>query len=245
MDVVEQRIPEGHPNRPGLALAPRGVVWHRTGRDVGPVWLGGYFARDPDDVIATRRYGSSHYGVGDEGVFRYIPEDEQAYGAASDRTDPPYSRNDVDLHVELCQYFDEPPRIRPKTYAHAVALAADLCERYGWGGPREVDGDGVARFTRHQDWDPLDRPNDPGAFLRWGDFLDDIEVAILTGLGWQKRREGTTVEQAILELVTKIASLGGGIIVWLARIQRGRDVETGYPFDPTVPPIDPRIIKNR
>lgn len=241
LPITTQLIPEGHPNRPGLALAARGVVWHRTGRDVGPVWLGGYFARDPQGVVARRGYGSSHYGVGDEGVFLYIPEEEWAYGAASDRTDPPYSRNGTDLHVEICQYLNVPPRITPKTYANAVALAAELCERHGWEGPREVGSDAVRRFTRHQDWDPVDRPNDPGAFLRWDDFLDDVEEAILTGRGWHKRKEGK-VEDAILELVGAVKGLGESIVVWLARLQRGLDVERrNTPFDPKVPPLDPRV----
>jgi hypothetical protein len=30
--------------------------------------------------------------------------------------------------------------------------------------------------------------------------------------------------------------------IWTARLQRNRDVEQGTPYDPAVPPLDPRIV---
>lgn len=239
MNVTENQIPTGHPNRPGGTLVPVGVMWHRTGRDVGAMWLGDYFSREPRQAIVDNNaYGSSHYGVDDEGVVRYIPEDEIANGCVAN------ARNYYDLHVECCQYFDVPPRVRPKTYGHMVDLAADICRRYGFAPRDPIPGDeGRTRFRRHQDEDPVDRPNDPGEYLRWDDFLDDVEYTLLTGEPWQMRKVGATVEQALLELTTKIGSLARDIIVWIARLQRNLDVERGTPFDPNVPPIDSRIQK--
>lgn len=232
MDITEILLPSGHPNRPGFAIAPRGIVWHRTGRDVGALWLGAYFGRTPPDPFDPDawRYGSAHYGVDDDGAVRYIPEDEGAYHAASARPAIAYSRNGVDLGVELCQYFDDPPRIRPRTYAHAVALAADLCARYGWAGPREIDAVGTARFTRHQDWDPIDRPGDPGDFLRWDDFRDDVERAI-AGVLWTPKETRMTGEQ-LAAILAKNDAQTDAILIYLARLQRGLDVVTGAPLDP-------------
>lgn len=245
MTVVDLYLPSGHPNRPGETFTPIGVVVHRTGRDVGARWLRDYFSRDPSLVLPAGeggidangsygRFGSSQYGVDDEGVFAYMPETEVAWHCSAENEN--YER----IGIETCQYFDEPPRIRPKTYAHLVALGADICFRYGWA-PREQAEDGEPRFRRHQDADPVNRPNDPGAFLRWDDYLDDVELAIL-GIPWQQRKVGATVEQALLELTAKVASAASSILVWLTRLQRGIDVETGRPFDPKIPPIDSRVI---
>jgi hypothetical protein len=157
-------------------LHPFGVVWHRTGGDHGASWLAAYFGRSPRDFQpSTWLYGSSHFGVDDVMVARYIPENEVAWHVAGDS--PPQNQNAKRLGVELCQYMDDPPRIRPATYARAVLLAAQLCRRYGWRGPRERAPDGASRFTRHSDWQS-DRRYDPGDFLRWEPFLDEVEEAM-------------------------------------------------------------------
>jgi hypothetical protein len=46
------------------------------------------------------------------------------------------------------------------------------------------------------------------------------------------------------KLLTRVRDLleAEGPKIWTAREQRGRDVETGKPFDPATPPLDPRII---
>lgn len=234
MNITELYIPAGHPNRPGDTLTPIGVVIHRTGRDVGARWLREYFSRDPDGVIATGRYGSSQYGVDDAGAFAYMPESEVAWHCSGDV--PAHNQNEKRIGIETCQYFDDPARIRPKTYANLVALGAEICARYGWA-PRDAAEDGAPRFTRHQDWDPVNRPNDPGDFLRWDDYLTDVEIAIL-GAPWRPKEGAITVN----DILAKIDALGQSLTVWLARLQRGLDIETGRPFDPQIPPIDSRIV---
>lgn len=227
--TIDRYLDDDHPNRPGWTFRPDGAVVHRTGRDVGAKWLGDYFNRDRDDVIATGRYGSSQYGVDDTGTYAYMPETEVAWHCAAG------GQNFVRIGIEVCQYFDDPPRIRPLTYQQLVAHSAEICVRYGWS-PRELAPDGRPRFTRHSDWDPVNRPNDPGDFLRWDDYLDDLELAIL-GIPWGPKKGAITVQ----DILDKIDALGQGIVIWLARLQRGLDVETGQPFDHSKPPIDSRI----
>jgi len=229
MNIVNDPLPVGHPNRPGLHFQSEGVVIHRTGKDVGAKWLGDYFGRDPDSVTSTGRYGSSQYGVDDSGVYAYMEETEIAWHCSAE------GQNFYRIGVETCQYFDEPPRIRPLTYENLVALGAVICINHGWT-PRELAPDGEPRFTRHQDWDPYNRPNDPGDFLRWDDYLDDVELAIL-GSPWKSRKGAITVQ----DVLNKLDALSQTIVVLLARLQRGLDVETGQPFDHSKPPIDPRI----
>ena len=243
MTVVQLYLPENHPNRPGDSFMPQGVVVHRTGKDVGARWLRDYFARDKRLVLPEGlggndgngpfgRFGSSQYGVDDEGVFAYMPETEVAWQCSAD------DQNFKRIGIETCQYFDEPPRIRPKTYANLVAIGADICARYGWT-PRELAPDGEPRFIRHQDADPVNRPNDPGAFLRWNDYLNDLELAVL-GMPWRpsKTKEAITMQ----DILDKIDALGQSIVIWLSRVQRGLDVERGKTFDPNIPPIDSHII---
>lgn len=243
MNVIEMLIPTEHPNRPGAPLTPHGITWHRTGKDLGSIWLAGYFARQPAEAIVEKNtYGSSHVGIGDEGIVQYIPETEVAYHVAGDPPTYASGQNHRRLGVELCQYFQVPPRISPKTYASAVEYGVAKCLEHGWAGPREIaPEDGLPRFTRHSDHQ-ANRPSDPGEFLRWDDFLDDVEEALLTGEMWKQGKVGATVEQALLEVVGKLTGLATSIVVWLARLQRGLDIERGTKFDPNVPPIDPRVV---
>lgn len=227
--TTELFIPAFHPNRPGSLYEPTGVVVHRTGKDVGARWLRDYFSRDPESVIQTGRYGSSQYGVDDSGSYAYMPENEVAWHCAAG------GQNYKRIGIETCQYFDEPARIRPLTYAHLVAKSAEICVRRGWT-PRELAPDGRPRFTRHSDWDPVNRPNDPGDFLRWDDYLNDVELAIL-GNPWSPRKGAITVQ----DILDKLDALSQTIVVLLSRLQRGLDVETGKTFDPAKPPIDSRI----
>ena len=244
MNIVDQFIPLGHPNRPGIALTPYGITFHRTGADHGSIWLGGYFAREPRQaIIDNNTYGSSHVGIGDEGIRRYIPEDEVAWHVAGDAhpADTAHvSQNYRRIGVELCQYLQVPPRITPKTYALTVAFSADLCKRKGWAGPREVAPDGLPRFTRHSDHQS-NRPGDPGEYLRWDDLLNDVERAI-AGAAWKYGKAGATVEQALLEVVGAIKGLSRTVMLVAIRLQRGLDVErTNTKYDPNVKPIDPAV----
>lgn len=238
LEVRERLIRLGHPNRPGFAIAPRGIVWHRTGRDVGALWLGQYFDRDDwARIRSTKAYGSAHYGIDDELVVRYIPDDEGAHHAASDRPGREYSRNGVDLGVELCQYFDDPPRIRPATYGRAVAFAAAKCRQYRWSGPREQDELGP-RFSRHQDHDPIDRPHDTGDYLRWDDFQDDVERA-LAGVPWvpKEDRMDEEAKQLLRSIDNSLRELAASTLAFqkttfpelLDRLGDRRDVATGEP----------------
>lgn len=193
--IVDLLIPVGHPNRGGMRLQAYGVVWHRTSGDHGASWLAGYFGRSPHDFQrSTWRYGSSHYGVDDVMVARYVPDNEVAWHVAGDT--PEQNQNAKRLGVELCQYMDEPPRIRPPTYARAVRLGAELCRRYGWRGPRERATDGAPRFTRHSDWQS-DRRYDPGDFLPWKTFLDDVEAAM--GGTWMPEEESDMADYTKIE----------------------------------------------
>lgn len=238
VEIRERLIRLGHPNRPGFAIAPRGIVFHRTGKDVGALWLGDYFDRDDwARIRSTKTYGSAQYGIDDEMVVRYIPDDEGAYHAASERTNPPYSRNGVDLGVELCQYLDDPPRIRPATYANAVTFAAAKCREYGWSGPREHDVLGP-RFSRHQDHDAIDRPQDTGDFLRWDHFLDDVERAI-AGTPWVRKEDRMDEEakELLRSIDNSLRELAASTLAFqkttfpelLDRLGDRRDVATGEP----------------
>lgn len=51
-----------------------------------------------------------------------------------------------------------------------------------------------------------------------------------------------TTPATIQDVYAKVDALSGSVLVWLARLQRGLDVERGDAFDPARPPVDPRVI---
>ncbi len=70
-----------------------------------------------------------------------------------------------------------------------------------------------------------------------------LSIAEYGGL-WPRREVGMDSEQeerlvdAIVETGKQVAASAA---VYAARVQRGLDVETGKPFDPTTTPVDPRV----
>lgn len=254
VSFIEKPIPVGHPNRGGYRFIPRGVVWHRTAGDNGGDALGDYFGRSyegfhvadsglwvrDDDPGVVWRYGSSHLGVDDVGIWRYIPFDEVAWHVAGDI--PEHNRNFKDLGVEDCQYHDDPPRVRPLTYAFMVKLGVWLCLTGGgqhperpanpYWTPRGINpDDGEAYFSRHSDWDPVNRPNDPGDYLRWDDFLTDIETG-LAGQLWTPKEGDEMTAQDKQDILEKMNDVADAAAIYSARVQRGIDVITGLPYDP-------------
>lgn len=259
ISFIEKPIELGHPNRGGYGFTPRGVVWHRTAGDNGGDWLGGYFGRDysgfhqdatglwVNDGGGVWRYGSSHLGVDDIGIWRYIPFNEVAWHVAGDI--PAHNRNFKDLGVEDCQYHDDPPRVRPLTYALMVKLAVWLCQTGGgqhpprpttpYWTPRGINpDDGEPYFARHSDYDPVSRPNDPGDYLRWDDFLTDIEHG-LAGELWMPKGEDIMDAQDKKDLLDKMDAVADAAAIYAARVQRGVDVVTGKPYDAAKNGADP------
>ena len=117
--------------RPGTKISPKGLVIHWTAN----TGSGADADNNRDYFNNSGVTASAHYIVDDHQVVQCIPEEEMAYhvganwympGALERLSDYP---NDCTLGIEICvnqdgNFF--------KTMENTVALAADICKRYGW-----------------------------------------------------------------------------------------------------------------
>jgi N-acetylmuramoyl-L-alanine amidase len=146
MNISEHLLPINLFSRPGLKR--RGthfLVIHWTAKAKQP-------AVDVQSYYATLKniYGSAHYGIDFDGtIYRWIPEDELAYGVGSSQADPASGKIYTDLARSvfgnyasinsspnwLCinvewMTLDDNGDFTPEQYRAAVELYADMCRRY-------------------------------------------------------------------------------------------------------------------
>lgn len=75
------------------------------------------------------------------------------------------------------------------------------------------------------------------------DALAGMHVSALCIMGGiTKPMPPPPVAHTIEDVYTKVDALAKDTLLWLARLQRGLDVERGAPFDPHLPPIDTRVM---
>jgi hypothetical protein len=158
LKVVQDFIPPGRRNRPGLPLRPVSLTVHTTGNPRAGAADHARYVKGPD---AAARPASWHYTVGEDGVFQHLPEDEVAWHAGDGESGP---GNRTSLALEICENVLSPDgRIAPHVLDLAAELVADVCRRYGWP-PDEV------HIVPHRRWSGKNCPNparlDLAAFRR-------------------------------------------------------------------------------
>jgi len=160
LTIVEDFIPRGRRNRPGLQLdGPRYITIHDTGNPhPGADALA--HARYLKGDAAARRPASWHFTVDDQRAVQHLPLDEVGWHAGDGREGP---GNRSSLAIEICQNADGD---RARAEANAAELVADLLRRY------DLD---VDRVVQHHRWSSKNCP----AVLRgrpggWEGFLGAI-----------------------------------------------------------------------
>lgn len=161
--------------RPGRKIVAKAVVIHWTANansGANAVANRNYFENHPQNKV------SAHYIVDDHQVVQCLPEDEMGYHVGATSYKPSALQqlssypNDCTIGIEMCVNRDGDFN---KTYRNAVALAANICHRHGWG---------VDRLWRHYDVTGKDCP-------RY--FVDDATARqfgfVGAATGWEQFRK--------------------------------------------------------
>ncbi len=144
-------------NRPGTRITPTSVTIHNTGNPNSTAQNNrDYFSNHPNAKV------SSHWVVDDKEAIQCIPESEMSWHAGPEA-------NRQSISIEVCEFTD--PVRHERAYRNAVALAADILRRYGWG---------VDRLTTHKRWTGKNCPRH--ILPIWDKFLADVQ-AELTSAG--------------------------------------------------------------
>lgn len=156
-NIKEWLIPVNEWTRPGTKIKPKGLVIHWTGN----------INRGADAEANARffhnrsgTYGSAHYTLDSDIIYRVIPENEMAYHVGAKKyytTKFGSYPNNALIGLEICVNIDTDWK---KTYDNAVRFAAAICLRYGWLDPWNV-------LVRHYDVTRKDCP------LMWTPFVND------------------------------------------------------------------------
>lgn len=131
-NIVEWLIPKNEWTRPGTKISPKGLAIHWTGNI-----RRGAAAKGNATFFHNRSgsYGSAHYVLDDEVIYRVIPENEMGYhvGATTYKTTRfgSYPNNQL-IGLEICVNMDADWE---KTYDNAVRFAAAICLRNKWLDP--------------------------------------------------------------------------------------------------------------
>jgi len=179
--LTEMFLDESAKGRPGKKIHPKGLVVHwtaNTGRGANARANRNYFNH-------TDRSVSAHYVVDDKEVVQCLPEDEMAYhvGAKTYKEKAVHELsgypNDCTIGIEICVNADGDFK---KTLKNVIALAADICKRYGWCRENlwrhyDITGKDCPRFFVDEETAVLYTLSSAGG--AWDRFKVDVEMAKL------------------------------------------------------------------
>ena len=141
--------------RPGKKIKPQWLTIHNTANDQAGA-----------DAMANRNYfqnnpqvkANAHWVVDDQQAVLCIPENELAWHTGRKEG------NETSIGLEVCENRDADPEA---IYANAVALAADILHRHGWG---------PERMRTHKSWSGK---NCPRKLLPvWDKFVKDVRAEL-------------------------------------------------------------------
>jgi DNA/RNA endonuclease G (NUC1) len=127
IDLIEELIPTGKPNRPGTAIAPTTITIHNTsnptaGADAKAhssfVRNTGYYDITHPDGTVTKNWVSWHFTVDDKRVIRQLPSKEKAFHAGTQQG------NNSSIGIEICMHAGIDQN---KANDRAARLIALLC----------------------------------------------------------------------------------------------------------------------
>lgn len=124
--IKQQLLPQGHPNRPGNAMRPQGLLFHTTNNwrdNTGDEMHARYMA-------STDRVVSWHVTVDRDSATQHLPFDEHGWHAG-DGTNGRYNRNWIGMEI-ACEAVEPGQPLDRDTYQNAVDVAAQILMRYGW-----------------------------------------------------------------------------------------------------------------
>lgn len=142
MEIIQDLIPPGRRNRPGLKLAPAYVTIHDTANQArGADAL--MHARYVKGDAAANKPVSWHFTADDRRVVQHLPLDEVGWHAGDGREGP---GNRTSIAIEICENADGD---RARAEANAAALVVDLLRQLGLG---------MDVVVQHNHWSGKDCP---------------------------------------------------------------------------------------
>jgi N-acetyl-anhydromuramyl-L-alanine amidase AmpD len=232
-NIKEWLIPVNEWTRPGRKITPKGLVIHWTGninRGANAKANANFFHN------RTGSYGSAHYTLDCDIIYRVIPENEMAYHVGAKKyytTKFGSYPNNALIGLEICVNMDTNWE---KTYDNAVRFAAAICRKYGWKDPWAV-------LVRHYDVTRKDCP------LMWTPFINDKAHVRNSVMSMLKRGKNETAEQyeaRIQEGIQWVYSMKAngklGDEGWKQFVQDVCDAMNGVYKKPAPAPIEERVV---
>lgn len=227
MEIIQDFIPPGRRNRPGLKLdGPRWITVHDTanpGRGADALAHARYIKSD----AAASRPASWHFTVDDRRIIQHLPLDEVAWHAGDGGSG---QGNRQSIAIEICENADGD---RTLAEAKAAQLVAYLCGRFGLG---------VEAVVQHNRWSGKNCPR----VLRsrsggWEGFLDAVRrhlggdltpilgpasAAVDQARAWALGQKATEDFVSLAPLYWELALQRGGVDPAVAYAQAAH--ETGF-----------------
>jgi len=162
MNIIQDFIPVGRPNRPGRKLTPEYITIHDTGNNKS-----GANARAHASYLkgadAANAQVSWHFTVDDKEAVQHLPLDEIGWHAGDS------VGNHTSIGVEICENSDGD---RAKAEINAAELVAKLLQQFGLS---------IGRVVQHNHWSGKDCPHilrsKPGA---WEGFINQVKTHLKT-----------------------------------------------------------------
>lgn len=158
VEVVQQIIPEGHQNRPGILREIHWIVIHETDN-----FDASSDAKHHADYLCdnTTDINSWHYTVDDQIIYHHLPDEEVGWHAGDKQTEG--GGNMTGIGIEMC--VNEGSDFE-KTKENAAKLTAVLLKSYDLK---------LSDVKKHQDFSGKDCPAHLLQEEEWNAFLDLVE----------------------------------------------------------------------
>lgn len=127
MQIKKDILPEGHRNRPGYPMQPKGLLYHTTNN-----WTDGAGDEAHAEYMEnTTRVVSWHETVDKDSATQHLPYDENGWHAG-DGGRGHYNRNWLGMEI-AAEAVDRGEPLDEATYKNAVERAAYFCEKFNFG----------------------------------------------------------------------------------------------------------------
>lgn len=158
MEIIQDLIPAGRPNRPGLAMLPTSITIHDTANANAGADALAHAKYIEGDAVGTTSW---HYTVDDHRAVQHLPITETANHSGT------VEGNRTSIGIEICENADGD---RAQAEANAAELVAMLLTQLGLS---------ITAVKRHYDWNGKHCPHilmdRPGG---WERFLAAVQARI-------------------------------------------------------------------
>ena len=195
VEIIQDFIPAGRPNRPSYGMQPEWITVHDTAnskRGADALAHAKYLKENPEPAD-PKNPRSWHFTVDDHRIVQHLPLSEVGWHAGDGQNG---TGNRKSIGIEICENANGN---RHKAEENAVYLIARLLHEFNLG---------VDRVVPHQKWTGKDCPH--LLLPRWNAFIDEIEQelatlpSVETGAAEQEEAPPQETSQSIIEKIQEI-----------------------------------------